>query len=118
MVMILNIVCAAVFCGLAFWMYFGAHFASTRRMAAVPLAACAVELLTVGLFTTSFAVVTALLIACRVAMVLCCLGEMNRDAVRYQRRRNRRASLARQMAYTEPLRAMPPVAVRVAAEVA
>ena len=115
---ILSIVSAVVFCGMAFWMYFGAHFASTRRMAAVPLAACGVELLTVGMFTTFFPVVTAMLIALRAVLVLCCLGEMNRDAVRHQRRRNRRASLSRQMAYTDPLRAMPVGTCRVAAEVA
>lgn len=113
--LILSIASAVVFGGLAVWMYFGAHFASTRQMALLPLMACGVELLTVGLFTSAFAVVTALLCVLRVVLVLCCLGEMNRDAVRHRRRRNRRATLTRQMAYTDPICAVPSGTGRVAA---
>lgn len=111
--LVLSIVSAAVFAGVAVWMYFGAHFASTRQMALLPLLACGVELLTVGLFSSAFAVVTALLCVLRVALVLCCLGEMNRDAIRHRRRQNRRATLSRQMMYTDPICAVPSASSRV-----
>ena len=105
--LVLSVVSMAAMAAMAVYVYFSANFASTRQIAAVPLMACGVELLTMGLFSAQFLLVTVLLCVLRVGILLCCVGELRRDRARARRRQRQRASLARQMACTDPVYEVP-----------
>lgn len=105
--LVLSMISMVAMAAMAVYVYFSAHFASTRQMALVPLMACGMELLAMGLLSAQFVLVTVLLCALRVGILLCCVAELRRDRARQRRRQRQRASLARQMACTDPLCEVP-----------
>lgn len=104
---VLSLISMTAMAAMAVYLYFGAHFASTRQMAAVPAAACVMELLAMGMLSGEFVWLTVLLCVLRAVILLCCVGELRRDRARARRRRRQRESFVRQMAYTEPVREVP-----------
>ena len=76
--------------GLFLWMWNKGCLASTRRMAMLPLAVCAIEVFTFGLLQTVFPVITALLWAARLMLFACCVKKMQLDRRAARRRAAKR----------------------------
>lgn len=69
-----------------------AKCAETRKLALVPLATAAVELLAAGLLRPGlYPALTALLIAMRLVIIGCCVAALRRDAAMAKSRARRRA---------------------------
>lgn len=73
-----------------------AKFSVGRRMMYIPLMMCVVELMMANVLTPGLApVLTAILTVARLAVTVCCVGELRREAA-YMKRRARIRRLARQ----------------------
>ena len=104
----MNLICAALFAGIALTMICRARFERTRRVAFVLMGACVVELLAAGLLSlTAYPVLTALLIALRLALMACGVAALRADAAAARRRAERRRAFVRQWRCTQ----YPPVIV-------
>ena len=101
--MVLSLISMTAMAAMAVYLYFSAHFASTRQMAAVPAMSFVMEVLAMGMLSGEFVWLTVILCVLRAAILLCCVGELRRDRTRARRRRRQRESFVRQMAYTEPV---------------
>ena len=86
-----------------------AKCAETRKLALVPLATAAVELLTAGLLRPGlYPALTAVLIAMRLVIIGCCVAALRRDATMARNRARRRARARRIAAVEAPrLRVVP-----------
>lgn len=105
--MMLNLLTVVVMGGLFLYMMRKSVLASTRQLAFVPLGVCAMEIFAAGLLhPVSFPILTALLIALRLAIAGCCVLAIRRDAA-YARRRARKNNAARAQLRRELLRALP-----------
>ena len=68
-----------------------ARFASTRRLALIPMAACGMEILAAGMLTPGlFPLLTAALVCLRAVILGCCVAAMRRDAAMARVRARRR----------------------------
>ena len=89
----ISIVSILAMTGMFLWMFHKAKFASTRRMALLPLFCAGMEIMAAGMLTPGlFPVLTFLLISMRIVILLCCAGAMKRDAAMAARRARRRKS--------------------------
>ena len=73
-----------------------AKFSTAQRMMYIPLTMCIMEIVMADVLTPSLApVLTALLFAARLAVTVCCVGQLRREAA-YMKRRARVRRLARE----------------------
>ncbi len=79
--------------GLFLWMWNKGCLASTRRMALLPLAVCAIEVFTFGLVQTVFPLAAALLWLSRLSLAACCIRKMRLDRRTARRRAGKRAAI-------------------------
>lgn len=79
--------------GLFLWIWNKGCLASTRRMALLPLAVCAIEVFTFGLIQTVFPFVAALLWLSRLLLAFCCIRKLCLDRRTARRRAERRAAV-------------------------
>ena len=85
-----------------------AKCAETRKLALVPLATAAVELLAAGLLRPGlYPALTALLIAMRLVIIGCCVAALRRDAAMANSRARRRARARRAAVEAPRLRVVP-----------
>lgn len=85
-----------------------AKCAETRKLALVPLATAAVELLAAGLLRPGlYPALTALLIAMRLVIIGCCVAALRRDAAMAKSRARRRARARRAAVEAPRLRVVP-----------
>lgn len=107
--MFLSIVSVAAMALTAVYMVLHAKGEEARRLVWVPIAACGVELLAMGVLTPSlFPVLTAVLIGLRLCLLGICGVAMRRDAAAARARRRRRERLARELhAALHPLHEVP-----------
>ncbi|MCI8554326.1 MAG: hypothetical protein HFJ80_05205 [Clostridiales bacterium] len=92
--MIISILSLIAMAGMALYMLLHARYAVTRKVAAVPLAVCVMELMVFGVTApVGFPVLTMLLIAMKTLILLCCAGAMRRDMMQARRRERRMAAL-------------------------
>ncbi|MDD3692484.1 MAG: hypothetical protein PHX02_01085 [Oscillospiraceae bacterium] len=88
--MLLSILSIILMSIMSLYMINKAKFASTRRMALIPLCCVFVELMTAGLLSiSSFWVLTLILIILRAVILISCIGELQRDAAAARRRAHR-----------------------------
>ncbi len=88
--MLLSILSIILMSVMSLYMINKANFASTRRMALIPLCCVFVEVVTAGLLSiSSFWVLTAILIILRAVILISCIGELQRDAAAARRRAHR-----------------------------
>lgn len=94
--MSISIISLLAMTGMFLWMFRRAKFASTRRMALLPLCCAGMEVMAAGMLTPGlFPLLTFLLIFLRITILLCCVGAMKRDAaMAVHRARRLRAALA------------------------
>lgn len=98
--MLLSILSIILMSVMSLYMINKANFASTRRMALIPLGCVFVEIMTSGLLSvSSFWVLTAILIILRAVILITCIGELQRDAAA-ARRRTRRCAVHKHRAAT------------------
>ena len=107
--MMTNLIFAALFAGVSLYMICRAHFERTRRVAYVLCGACVAELLTVGLLSlTAYPVLSAILVAARLALLGCGLAADRADQAAARRRTERRRAFARKLLCAEyPLSVVP-----------
>ena len=107
--MMMNLMFAALFAGMALYMVCRAHFERTRRVAYVMGGACVVELMTVGLLSlTAYPVLTAILVVARLALLGCGVTAVRADRAAARRRAERRRAFARKLRCAEhPLSVVP-----------
>lgn len=97
--MIFSVVTAAVFGAVSLYMMMAAKCTVTRRMAWIPLSMSAMELAMCGaLAMGEYPVLTAILMLCRLTVLVCCTLSMKRDAAMVRNRRRRR-EVWRRVAY-------------------
>ncbi len=100
--MLLSVATATVFGAVGLYMVINGKYAFTRKMSWFPFVMAVLELALCGaLEVWNYPVLTAILMACRVAILLCCRGVLKRDAAMERNRRRRRA-VWRRIAATEP----------------
>lgn len=86
--------------GMFLYMVRRARYAAAKKMALIPMGACAAEILCMGMLTPSlFPVLTVVLVALRLLILGCCVGAMRQDAA-LVRRHSRRVQAARRRAAT------------------
>jgi len=113
----LNMVFALLMAGMFVYMLVRAKMPETRQLLWLPVATCAVELMTAGLLSvTKFPVVTLLLMGLRLSLFGFCVLVMKRDAALARARRQKRAQLKRRLhAALNPLHEIPAGAAAIAA---
>lgn len=97
--MAFSVIAAAVFGAVSLYMLVAAKCAVTRRMAWIPLSMAAMELAMCGVLAMGeYPVLTAILMLCRVTVLVCCTFSMKCDAAMVRNRRRRR-EVWRRVAY-------------------
>lgn len=92
--MAISVISIVAMVGMFLFMINKAKLASTRRMALLPLCCAGMELLAAGLLTPKlFPLLTLILVAMRIAILLCCAGAVRQDSI-IASRRNRRRRIA------------------------
>lgn len=100
--MIFSLITAAAFGVTGVYMIVNGRYAFTRKMSWIPFAMMAMELALCGaLDLLGYPICTAILMACRATVLLCCRAVLKRDAAAERNRRRRRA-VWRRIAATEP----------------
>lgn len=91
--MLMSVLSVVIMAVTAIYMLNKANFAKTRRMALIPLACAAVELLAAGMLTPAlFPALTAVLILLRAVILVCCWFALRQDFLAHARRRQREAA--------------------------
>lgn len=105
----MNLLFAALFAGVSLYMVCRAHFERTRRVAFVLMGTCVTELLVAGMLSLSaYPVLTAILMAARLALLACGVAASRADAAAARRRAERRRAFARKLRCAEhPLSVVP-----------
>ena len=97
--MVFSVITAAVFGAMGLYMMMSAKRSVTRRMAWIPLSMSAIELSMAGMVALGqFPALTAILMACRLTVLGCCVTAAKRDAAA-ERNRRRRREVWRRVAY-------------------
>ena len=98
--MITTIIAATVLAVVGVYMLLFGHTTFTRRMAWVPLTMTMMELAMFGaLDWAAFPILTAILVLCRLTVVLCCHRVLKLDAAQVRNQKRRRAVLRRMAAH-------------------
>ena len=89
--MIFGVISAVVLGVTGVYMILNGKYASTRRMAWIPLAMTAMEISMCGVLDWGmFPVLTVILVACRLTVLFCCSRVLKKDAAMERNRRRRR----------------------------
>lgn len=89
--MIFSVIAAAVFGAIGLHMVSAARYSVTRKIAWIPLSMAAMELAMAGaLLWLEYPILTAILMGCRLTVLLCCVVSLKKEAARERNRRRRR----------------------------
>jgi len=90
--MLWSVIAAAVLGATGLHMIFSGKYATTRRMSWIPFAMAAMELAMCGaLDLAAYPVLTAILMVCRLTVLVCCYRVLKIDAAMERTRQRRRA---------------------------
>lgn len=100
--MLWSVIAAAVLGATGLHMIFSGKYATTRRMSWIPFAMAAMELAMCGaLDLAAYPVLTAILMVCRLTVLVCCYRVLKIDAA-MERTRQRRRAVWQYIAATAP----------------